>query len=82
MSAVESVTLKLEMEVFPACLRVWLTQPTMVSSVTFCPSPSSSRMFRVYLRKHTGFQNKSFISTLLKDQSTDLLAEAAAHTEI
>lgn len=64
------LTLKLEMVFFPASVRDLLTQPTMVSSVTFSPSPSSSRMFRVYLRgnscqHHRPFQNKVSAPTIV-----------------
>lgn len=46
------VTLKLEMdELFSASFNVSFTQWTIVSSLTFCPPPSSSRIFRVYLNK-------------------------------
>lgn len=48
------VTLKLEIVDFPALVRLSLTQDTMVSSITFCPSPRSSKIFRVYLGAHTG----------------------------
>lgn len=44
-------TLKLEIfDFFPASARVLLTQLTMMSSLTFSPSPRSSRTFRVYLK--------------------------------
>lgn len=46
------VTLKLEMVALPASVSMLLTQLTMVSSVTFWPSPRSSRMFSVYLKEH------------------------------
>ena len=46
------VTLKLEMdELFSASFNVSFTQLTIVSSLTFCPPPSSSRIFSVYLNK-------------------------------
>lgn len=44
-------TLKLEILVdFPASAKVWFTHFTMMSSLTFSPSPSSSRTFNVYLK--------------------------------
>lgn len=45
-------TLKLEILVdFPASANVLLTQFTMMSSFTFCPSPRSSSTFNVYLKE-------------------------------
>lgn len=45
-------TLKLEMdELFSASFNVSFTQLTIMSSLTFCPPPISSRMFNVYLSK-------------------------------
>lgn len=46
----ELLTLKPLMVPLPACVRASLTQVTMVSSLTFCPSPRSSRMLSVYLQ--------------------------------
>lgn len=45
-------TLKLEILVdFPASANVLFTHFTMMSSFTFCPSPSSSSTFNVYLKE-------------------------------
>lgn len=45
-------TLKLEMdELFAASFNVSFTQLTIMSSLTFCPPPISSRIFNVYLNK-------------------------------
>lgn len=44
--------MKLEMdELFSASFNVSFTQLTIMSSLTFCPPPISSRMFNVYLSK-------------------------------
>ena len=44
--------MKLEMhEFFSASFSVSFTQLTIVSSLTFCPPPMSSRIFNVYLNK-------------------------------
>lgn len=48
----KAFTLKLEMdELFSASFNVSFTQLTIMSSLTFCPPPISSRMFSVYLSK-------------------------------
>ena len=45
-------TLKLLIfDVFPASARVLFTHLTMMSSLAFCPSPRSSRTFKVYLER-------------------------------
>ncbi len=46
----ELLTLKPVMVPLPACLSASLTQVMMVSSLTFCPSPRSSKMLSVYLQ--------------------------------
>ncbi len=50
----ELLTLKPVMVPLPACLSASLTQVMMVSSLTFCPSPRSSKMLSVYLQTEDG----------------------------